>query len=207
LEQNKPRIRQQDKTKYSFKIKMTIIGITGSLASGKSTVAKLIAKKKYPLFSADKIVLDLYNNKKFIKLITKKFKLSNDKKIKNQIKLIVKKNKNKLNMLESIIHPLVRKEINNFLKIKSKILVLEIPLLIEKKLNKLFDKIIFVDAKKKIRLKRYLNSKNDKQIFKILNKRQLAPVIKKKVCDLIIHNNYSLDILKDNVKKFTKYYE
>ena len=186
---------------------MTIIGITGSLASGKSTVAKLIAKKKYPLFSADKIVLDLYNNKKFIKQITKKFKLNNDKKIKNQIKLIVKKNKNKLNMLESIIHPLVRKEINNFLKIKSKILVLEIPLLIEKKLNKLFDKIIFVDAKKKIRLKRYLSRKNDIQIFKILNKRQLAPVIKKKVCDLIIHNNYSLDILKDNVKKFTKYYE
>jgi dephospho-CoA kinase len=95
----------------------------------------------------------------------------------------------------------------NFLKLKNKILVLEVPLLTENKLNKYFDKIIFVDAKKKIRLKRYLNSKNDKQIFKILNKRQLAPVIKKKVCDLIIHNNYSLDILKDNVKKFTKYYE
>jgi len=38
---------------------MNIIGITGSIASGKSTVAKLIARKKYPLFSADKIVINL----------------------------------------------------------------------------------------------------------------------------------------------------
>ena len=186
---------------------MTTIGITGSLASGKSTVAKLIAKKKYPLFSADKIVLDLYNNKKFIKLIVKKFKLSSDKNIKNQIKLIVKKNKNKLNMLESIIHPLVRKEMNNFLKIKSKILVLEIPLLIENKLNKFFDKIIFVDAKKKLRLKRYLKRNGKKNTFELLNKRQLSSVIKKKICDFTINNNYSLLILKKNVKNFIKDYE
>ena len=58
---------------------MSIIGITGSIASGKSTVAKLIAKKKYPLFSADKIVLDLYKNNRFIKLLAIKFKLSEKK--------------------------------------------------------------------------------------------------------------------------------
>ena len=43
---------------------MITIGITGSVASGKSTVAKLIAKKKHPLFSADRIVLDLYKDNK-----------------------------------------------------------------------------------------------------------------------------------------------
>ena len=41
---------------------MIKIGITGSIASGKSTAAQLIAKKKFPLFSADKAVLDLYKN-------------------------------------------------------------------------------------------------------------------------------------------------
>ena len=96
---------------------------------------------------------------------------------------------------------------NNFLKKKEKILVLEIPLLIEGKLNKYFDKIIFVDAKKKLRLKRYLKQNTDKETFEILNKRQLSPILKKKVCDLIINNNYSLGILKKNVKKFTKNYE
>ena len=42
---------------------MTVVGITGSIASGKSTVAQIIAKNKYPLFNADKIVLNLYKNK------------------------------------------------------------------------------------------------------------------------------------------------
>ena len=54
---------------------MKVIGVTGSIASGKSTVAKIIAKKKYPLFSADKIVLGLYKSSSFISLLTKKFKL------------------------------------------------------------------------------------------------------------------------------------
>ena len=154
---------------------MIVIGITGSIASGKSTVAKLIAKNKHPLFDADKAVLDLY--------------------------------KNKLKTLETIIHPFVRKKINSFLKINSKILILEIPLLIESKLNSYFDKVIFVDAKKKLRLKRYLKRINDKKTFEILNKRQLSPAIKKKACDIIINNNYSLVILKKNVKKFIEIYE
>jgi dephospho-CoA kinase len=183
---------------------MTIIGITGSIASGKSTVAEIIAKKKYPLFNADKIVSNLYKNKKFTTLLLKKFKLTNKKKIKNQIKLIIKENKRKLKTLETIIHPLVRKEMISFLKIKNKILILEIPLLIENKLTKYFDKIIFVDAKKSIRLKRYLNRNGERKTFKLLNKRQLPSIFKKKVCDLIINNNYSLTVLKNNVKKIIK---
>ena len=186
---------------------MTVIGITGSLASGKSTVAQLIAKKKYSLFNADKVVSALYKNSKFISLIIKKFKLSNKKEIKNQVKLRIIKNKKKLEMLEAIIHPLVRKEMNNFLKIKNKILVLELPLLIESKLNNYFDKIIFVDARKKLRLKRYLKRNNDKKTFEILNKRQLSSNVKKKSCDLIINNNYSMSILKKNIKNFIKNYE
>ena len=186
---------------------MTVIGITGSIASGKTTVAQLVAKKKYPLFNADRVVLRLYKNNSFVKLLIKKFKLNNKKNIKDQIKLLIKKNKRKLLMLESIIHPLVRKEMNNFLKIKSKILVLEIPLLTESKLNKYFDIIIFVDAKKKLRLERYKKKINDKEMFDILNKRQLSPTFKKKFCNLIVNNNYSLTTLKKNVKKFLKKYE
>jgi len=186
---------------------MNVIGITGSIASGKSTVAKLMARKKYPLFSADKIVINLYKNKKFINLMIKKFKLNDKKNIKNQIKLIVKKSKKKLIILESIIHPLVRKEMKNFLKAKVKILILEIPLLIENKLDKYFDKIIFVDAKKKLRLKRYLKQNKDKKTFEVLNKRQLSPAAKKKKCDLVIDNNYSLEVLKKNIKNFMVQYD
>ena len=109
---------------------MTIIGITGSIASGKTTVANLMAGKKYPLFSADKIVSKLYKKKSFNKILIKKFKLDRKKEIKKQIKLILKKNKNNLNKLESVIHPFVRKEMKNFLKKKKKLLFLEIPLLL-----------------------------------------------------------------------------
>ena len=126
---------------------MKIIGITGSIASGKTTVANLLAGKKYPLFSADMVVSKLYEKKSFNKILIQKFKLRRKEKIKDQIKLILR-NKNILNKLETIIHPIVRKEMINFLKNKNKILFLEIPLLIENKLNKYFDKVIFIGAKK-----------------------------------------------------------
>mgnify|MGYP006075207767 FL=1 len=63
---------------------MTVVGITGSIASGKSTVAQIIAKNKYPLFNADKIVLNLYKNKNNIKLLIKKFDLKKKKILKNK---------------------------------------------------------------------------------------------------------------------------
>ncbi len=97
---------------------MITIGITGSVASGKSTVAKLIAKKKHPLFSADRIVLDLYKDNKFIQLLIRKLKLKKKLKIKSQVRLIIKKNSKKLTILESIIHPIVRKKMKTFLKKK-----------------------------------------------------------------------------------------
>ena len=160
---------------------MTIVGITGSIASGKTTVANLMAGKKYPLFSADEI--------------------------KKQIKLILKKNKNNLNKLESVIHPFVKKEMRNFLKKKKKLIFLEIPLLLESKLNNYFDKLIFVGANKNLRLERYLKKQGDKKIFILLDKRQLSKKKKKNICDYTINNNYSLAILKRNVKNFIKKYE
>ena len=182
---------------------MKIIGITGSIASGKTTVAHLMAGKKYPLFSADKVVSSLYKNPFFNKILIKKFKLNKKEKIKEQIILILK-NKSNLYKLESIIHPVVRKEMIKFLKKKNKLLFLEIPLLIESKLSKYFDKLIFVDAKKKLRLKRYLKKNGKKKTFHLLDKRQLSPISKRKICDNVINNNYSLKILRKNVKKLSE---
>ena len=186
---------------------MKIVGITGSIASGKTTVAHLMAGKKYPLFSADVVVSNLYKKKSFNKILVKKFKLKGKETTKNQVKLILKKNKNSLYKLESIIHPFVRKEMKNFLKKKNKMLFLEIPLLLESKLNKYFDKLIFVGAKKNLRLKRYLKKRGDKNTFRLLDKRQLPSVFKKNICDYTINNNYSLAKKKKNVKNFMKIYE
>ena len=186
---------------------MKIIGITGTIASGKTTVAHLMARKKYPLFSADKSVLNLYKKNSFKKMLIKKFKLSENKKIKEQIKLILEKNKKNLYKLEKMIHPVVRKEMKIFLKKKNKLLFLEIPLLIESRLKKYFDEVVFVDTNKKIRLKRYLKRNGNKNTFSLLNSRQLSSAVKKKMCHYTINNNYSLAILKKTVKNFIKNYE
>ena len=98
---------------------MNIIGITGSIASGKTTVAHLMAGKRYPLFNADRVVSKLYKKKIFTEILIKKFKLSRKEKIKHQIKIILKTHKNSLYKLESIIHPFVRKEMIKFFKKKN----------------------------------------------------------------------------------------
>tara|TARA_A100000164_G_C21857955_1_gene748561 strand:+ start:65 stop:628 length:564 start_codon:yes stop_codon:yes gene_type:complete len=181
---------------------MIKIGITGSLASGKSTVAKMISSRKYPLFDADKVVKKIYQTNVFKTKIYKKFKLKNKKNIKNNIIKIISTNQKSLKDLEKIIHPLVRKEIRTFSKKnkRKKLLIFEIPLLIESKLMKNYDKIILVNSRKDLRLKRYIKRGNNKKIFNLLNKRQLPSAKKFKFCDYVINNNRSLKLLKKNIQ-------
>ena len=185
---------------------MIKIGITGSLASGKSTVAKLISRNKYPIFSADKAVKTLYKKNFFSKKVKKQFHFKNTKNLKNKIKNLIKKDKKTLKKLELIIHPLVRKEMEVFIKRKknTKIGIFEIPLLIESKLTGYFDLIVFVGAKKNIRLSRYVAKGGNKKIFTILEKRQNKPSKKVKISDHVIYNNKSIKNLKKNIKKFLK---
>lgn len=188
---------------------MITIGVTGSLASGKSTVAKLISSKKYPIFSADKVVKILYQNKNFIKILVKKFSLDKKNKIKTQIKNLIFLDKKNLKNLEKIIHPLVRKSMFKFISKnkKKKLIILEIPLLIESKLTKHFDLLIFVTSSKKNRLKRYKLSGGNKSFFNLLDKNQIAASSKKKYSDKVINNNFSLKALEKNIKDVMKKYE
>ena len=187
---------------------MIKIGITGSLASDKSTVSKLMSSNKYPLFSADKVVKNLYKSNHFIKNVQKKFKLSKAKKTKQQIRNLVLKNDQNLRKLELLIHPIVRREMKKFIKSKKKhkIIFLEIPLLIESKLMQYFDVIFFVNATSQNRLYRYLKQGGNKKIFITLNKRQLNSKIKSKLSDYTINNNSSLTQLRKNVKNIIKNY-
>ena len=178
---------------------MIKIGITGSLASGKSTVAKLISRNRYPIFSADEVVKALYKKRDFTNKVKKKFNFKNKKNLKKKIKNQKKIDKRAIKELELIIHPLVRREMKDFMKKKRnfKIGVFEIPLLIESKLMKYFDSIIFVGAKRNIRLRRY---KGNKEIFTTLDKRQIIPSKKIKISDHVIYNNLSTKNLKKRVK-------
>ena len=188
---------------------MIKIGITGSIASGKTTAARIFAGKKYPLFNADKEVKDLYNKKDFKSKISKKLKIQSTKNIKSKIKKIIINNKALIKDVEKIIHPLVRRKIKIFIKKnkKKKFIFFEVPLLIESRLMKDYDVIILVNSKKKIRLKRYLKRGRDKKIFNLLDKRQLSPSKKIKFCDYVINNNKNLKKLKKTIKSIKIKYE
>ena len=188
---------------------MTRIAITGSLASGKSTVAKLISGNKYPIFSADKIVKELYKKNFFININKKKFHFKNTKNLKEKVRNLIKNNKKSLKQLELIIHPFVRKEMRNFMRLKknNKNQIFEIPLLIESKLKKYFDIIIFIKSKRVLRLRRYKSRRGNDKLFFLLDKHQLKDTKKMKLCDHIVVNNKSLGVLKKNLLNIIKLYE
>ena len=187
---------------------MNRIGITGSLASGKSTASKILGKKG-PVFSADSIVKKLYSQKKFRKYISRKLKIKNNINLKSLIKKKILSDKSFLNKLEKIIHPIVRKEMINFTQKhkNKKFIFFEIPLLIESRLMKNFDIIFFIKAKKSLRLKRFKEKGGKKFFFNILNKKQFSENKKAKNCDYVIVNEKNLNILKKNLLDILKKYE
>ena len=188
---------------------MIKIGITGSISSGKSTVSKFLAGKKYPLFSADKSVINLYKKNFFKKKLIKKFNLNKNKNIKNEIKKLIVHDKKIIKEVEKMVHPLVRKDMTNFPKNKNlfKLVFFEIPLLVENKLSNFFDIVVFVKTHKKIRIKRFIKNGGNHKIFLILNKRQFSPNKKAQVSHHVINNNKSLKNLKNSVKNILNLYE
>tara|TARA_X000001036_G_scaffold433718_1_gene471833 strand:+ start:1050 stop:1616 length:567 start_codon:yes stop_codon:yes gene_type:complete len=187
---------------------MIKIGITGSIASGKTTASKIISRYNGPIFSADKTVKKLYGQSKFRSVVSKNFKLNINTNLKLQIKNKIQNNKKVLKKLEEIIHPFVRKEMHNFVKLNKnqKILFFEIPLLIESKLMHFFDIIIFIKSKKNLRLRRYKLNGGSEYLFNLLNEHQLKDVKKTKFCDHIVVNNRSISVLKRKLQNIIKIY-
>ena len=180
---------------------MIKIGITGSLASGKTTASKLLSSRRGPLFSADMVVKELYQNKDFKSLVRKRFKIKSNNQIKKALKKLILEKKENMAKLEKIIHPLVRKKMRSFTSRNrnKRLLFYEIPLLIENKLMKYFNIVIFIKAKKQIRLKRFESKSGDIKLFNFLNNKQMKDAKKIKFCDHVVVNEKNLGILKKNL--------
>tara|TARA_B100000575_G_C23124850_1_gene651535 strand:+ start:937 stop:1503 length:567 start_codon:yes stop_codon:yes gene_type:complete len=188
---------------------MKKIGITGSLASGKTTASKILSFRQGPLFSADVAVRGLYKKKSFKRYLSRKLKIHDQSNMKNKIKDLILSKKFKIEKLEKLIHPFVRNEMKIFKKKNKneKFTFFEIPLLVESKLIKEFDIIFYIKAKKSIRLKRFQSKRGDKKLFNILNRNQLMDIKKVKFCDHIIVNEKNLKILKKKLLDIFKRYE
>ena len=182
---------------------MIRICILGDIGSGKTFTAK---KFGYPVFDADNEVRKIYKrNKNCFKKLRKQFpnhKLTFPIKKKELLKIIIKNEKN-IKKINKVIHPEVGKSLKKFIKKNKKrtAIVLDIPLLLEKKLNNKNDVLIFIEAKK-IKIEKILKNRPNFNygVYKKLKKLQLPLELKKKKSNYIIKNDFNASAIKKNVK-------
>ena len=182
---------------------MIKIGILGDIGSGKSYIAKNFG---YPVFNADLEVSKLYKNdrKIFIKLKKNLPKYIYSFPInKKEISKAILANKSNLNKIVKIVHLEVRKKMNIFLRKNKdkKIVILDIPLLLENKINKKKDILVFVESKKSDIFKRLKKRDNfNKQLFRKFKNIQLPLSYKKKKSKFIIKNDFSKKTVKKAIR-------
>jgi len=176
---------------------MIKICIVGDIGSGKTYISNLFSKNKNLIFNADLEVNKIYNyNKNIFNKIKKKLPhfIKTFPTNKSEIHNAIIFNKSNLKKIIKIIHPEIRKKMNIFLKNnnKQKFVILDIPLLLENKLNKSEDVIVYVDAKKNI-LQKYLKKRAgyNQKIVEILKEMQILPERKKELSDIVIENNFN----------------
>ncbi len=183
---------------------MIRIGILGDIGSGKSYVAK---KFGYPVFNADYEVSKLYNkNKRIFKLLKKKLPkhISSFPIDKNEITKAILSKKTNLKKIIKVVHKEIRKKLNLFLKKnkKKKIIILDIPLLLENKISKKQDILVFVESKKKDierKLKKRVNF-NQKLVYRF-KQIQFLPSYKKKKSHFIIKNDFTKKTVSISIKR------
>ena len=188
---------------------MIRVAVVGDIGSGKSYIARLFG---YPIFNADDEVAKLYrkNRKCFIKL-----KKALPKHIqtfpvnKSSLSQAIIENNYNLKKIINIIHPEIRMKMKQFIKKNKnkKMVILDIPLLIENKMNKKKDILIFIKSKKKEINKRLKKRyKGNLKIIKRFEKVQLPVEFKRKKSNFIIKNNFKKNNAKKNVKNILKYF-
>lgn len=183
--------------------------LTGSIASGKSSVLKIIAEEGYNTISADDVVKELYKDEEFLKSFKKeigeKFFTIDKKLDKDKLRETLFKDISLKNRVEAFVHPLV------YEKIKEMLLdgfnFIEVPMFFEAREYFLDSKIeikgiIFVNIDKKIQVSRLMhrNKISEKEAIAIIDTR-ITSEEKIKASNYIINNNASEDDLKREVLK------
>ncbi len=176
-----------------------LVGITGGIGSGKTTLSKHLKKLGYLVHESDVVVSEMYTKpkKQFLSLIKEKISknaVNHNKINKTEIANVIFNNKAIKKLLEKYIHIEVQNSRDAFIKKnknnKNKLIFADIPLLFENKLEKDFNLVICIISSEKNRIKRVLENKKftKKNLNKIL-KAQTTDKERKKRSQIIIHNN------------------
>ena len=188
---------------------MIRLALLGDIGSGKTYISELFG---YPVFNADLEVTKIYKSnkscfKKIKKILPSYFSTFPIKK--NEIMKVVLEENNNFKKIIKIIHPEVRKKMNIFLKKNKnkKIVILDIPLLLENKLNKKNDYLIFVHSKKSEINKRIKKRKNfNLKLLKKLKRMQLPLEYKKRKSHFIIKNKFTKSAVKKDIKEIINFF-
>ncbi|WP_294203824.1 dephospho-CoA kinase [uncultured Chryseobacterium sp.] len=185
-----------------------IIGLTGGIGSGKTSVARFIEECGFPVYYSDDRAKDIVNENEDLKARIKKL-LGNAAYDTNGLydrKYVAEKvfnDKDLLEGLNEIIHPAVRSDFEEWVKVQKKYLIFkETALLFELKLNRECYKSVLVTAEDNIRMKRVMDrdGKTYREVQAIMEK-QMPEKDKIKLADCIIYNNTNLEDLKEHTEK------
>ncbi|MBB5073745.1 dephospho-CoA kinase [Bartonella callosciuri] len=185
---------------------MKIIGLTGSIAMGKSTVADFFKQAGISVFSADEAVNQLYKSEPTLSLIARTFPGVVEYGKVNRLKLseiLINDNK-KLQILEKIIHPLVQAKEKEFIATArqqgKKLVVLDIPLLFETNAEKRVDSVVVVSAPLAIQKERAMIRPNmNEKKFAFINAKQMSDKKKRERADFIIDTGKDLKNTRQQV--------
>ena len=189
---------------------MKVIGLTGSIGGGKTTVAAMFKKLGAAVIDADKIVSELYKKNFFIKIkLVESFGeeiLDRNNKInRKNLAAIAFSSPQKLKKLNRIVHPYVFAEIKRRIKEKKKgIVIVDVPLLIESGMEKAVDVVVVVKANKAVQMRRLKRNGYSAEEAKqrIASQMQLSEKIK--LADHVIDNSSTKAKTKKKVQKVYK---
>lgn len=179
-----------------------LIGLTGNIASGKSSVGKLLKENGLPVIEADRIGWEILERKEIIQEILDVFGniLKDGKVDRKKLGNIVFSNKRKLKIFNALVHPpLLQKLKREIDKRSGKVIVVNAALIFEWEIEHWFDKIILVTSEKKKRIDRLLkNNLTRKEAIQRINS-QMDEKEKIKKSDFIIENNGTKTQLKEKI--------
>jgi dephospho-CoA kinase len=181
---------------------MLLVGITGSIGCGKTTLAKIVKKLGYAVLDIDGWVRKIYYNKDFLKVLGQAFPgaVQNGVADKRYLRKLVFNDKTQLERLESLIYPFLNAQIRRLIQKhaqKNTIFFLDAALLFEKKWDKYCDFIILADVEYEIQKQRVMKRDNvSAEDFDSINDIQIKNEDKKHKVDKVIDTNKSLNLLK-----------
>ena len=195
-----------------------IIGLTGGIGTGKSTVSRKLRERGYPVIDLDVISREVIEYPEVIDELVRNFgneilenqnNISGKKSIsRNKLRQTVFKEEKKVSVLNSIMHPPIVKEMRRQiekLRKNYKTVFVEVQLLFEAKLEKEFDIIVLVYADKKTQLERVLkrDGRKEEEVQQIINA-QMDMTEKRRLSNYIIENNGNSEMLDLEIEKFIK---